>query len=178
MRSAEAGAPVSNNPAAGVVPGNGLPEQAVFGVLAVHRHLPQYIANQRRQRWEEAAFIPTAKRRLGSVGQGPATDAACRQLEALGFQVSAGDALQCDILLCVSPGELSSDRSSDILEGLAPDASVVIIGETGEALLDALRRSLGSGQVTAAYLALAGGRPLAADDALWSHPHVMVSPLG
>jgi hypothetical protein len=65
----------------------------------------------------------------------------------------------------------------DIFTSLAPEASAVLIGETGEALLGALRAALSDGRVMAAYLALAGSKALAPDDALWSHPLVMLAPL-
>jgi glyoxylate/hydroxypyruvate reductase A len=158
-------------------PEDGVLEQAVFGVLAVHRHLPQYIANQRGHVWHEVSFTPTAKRRVGVMGQGAIAEAVCRQLKALGFPVSAGDALQCDILLCVSTGELSEKICEEMCARLAPDASVVIVGEAGEPLLEALRAGLGDGRLIAACLALAGSEPLAPDDALWAHPHVMLAPL-
>jgi glyoxylate/hydroxypyruvate reductase A len=156
---------------------DGLLEHAVFGVLAVHRHLPQYIANQRRHLWQEMSFTPTAKRRLAVIGQGVVADEARRQLEALGFPVLAGDAAQCDMLLCVSPGDISPAACRDIFGGLAAEASVVIVGEAGDALLGALRGALARGRVMAAYLALAGSRLLGQDDALWPHPHVMLAPL-
>jgi glyoxylate/hydroxypyruvate reductase A len=158
-------------------PADGLLEQAVFGVLAVHRHLPRYIAHQRDHLWQEVTSTPTAKRRVGVLGQGATAEAACRQLEALGFRVSAGEATQCDILLCLSPGKVPEADCEDIFAGLAPDASVVLIGEAGAALPGLLRSALGDGRVTAAYLAPAGSLPLAPDDALWSHPHVMLAPL-
>ena len=152
-------------------------EQAVFGVLAVHRHFPQYAANQREHLWREVAFTPTAKRRVGLLGDGPTADAAGRQLEALGFVVQAGDAARCDILLCISRTETLATDWEHVFAQLAPDASVVLVGEADGTVLAALRMALDEGRVTAAYLALAGSRPLAPDDALWSHPHVMVAPL-
>jgi glyoxylate/hydroxypyruvate reductase A len=152
-------------------------EQAVFGVLALHRQFPQYIDNQARRLWREAPSVPTAKRRIGVLGQGPVWQAASRKLESLGFPVLPGNAAQCDILLWVSPGDLPEQACIDVLAGLSTGASVVIAGLAGAGLLAALRVALASGRLSAAYLALESARPLPADDPLWAHPHVMIAPL-
>lgn len=174
-------------------------EYVTMSVLALHRDLVPYIAQQRREIWEQIRVWPAASRRVGVLGLGMLGEAACRKLAGFGFPVAgwsrtrrAIDGVTCyagaeempdflartDILVCLLPltDETRGILDADLFARLPKGAKLANCGRGGHLDQDALLAALDSGQISAAVLDVTSPEPLSAGHALWSHPGVLVTP--
>ena len=63
-------------------------EYVTMAVLALHRDLLHFIAQQREQTWREIRITPAAKRRVGVMGLGLLGQAVLERLKAFGFPLA------------------------------------------------------------------------------------------
>ena len=67
-------------------------EYVTMAVLALHRDLVHFIAQQREQIWREIRITQAAKRRVGVMGLGLLGQAVLERLKAFGFPLAVGTA--------------------------------------------------------------------------------------
>ncbi len=174
-------------------------EYVTLAVLALHRDLVPYIAQQGRREWKHFRIRPASSQRVGVLGLGQLGEAAARKLAGFGFQLAgwsrsrrvlagvtcyAGDAelpdflARSDILVCLLPltGETRGILNATLFSRLPPGARLVNAGRGGHLDQDALIAALDSGQLSAAVLDVAEPEPLPADHPLWGDARVLITP--
>lgn len=177
----------------------GMVEYCVLGVLSLHRHLVDYVANKSAGRWAQMRLVPADRRRIGVLGLGRLGEAVCRKLAGFGFPVSGwnrsprtiegvtchagSDALPdflaaCDILVCLLPltDETRGFLNADLFARLPRGAGLVNAGRGGHLIQPDLIAALDSGHLSAAFLDVTDPEPLPAGHPLWSHPRVLITP--
>jgi glyoxylate/hydroxypyruvate reductase len=170
-----------------------------LAVLALHRNLPGYVAQQRTESWRTLPIKAAAQTRVGILGLGVLGAAVTRGLAPFGFQLHgwsrtrkeidgltahAGDdgldtmlALS-DILVCLLPltpdtrGIMDARRFAQLPAG----AAFVNAARGGHVVEADLIAALDGGHLSAAFLDVFGAEPLPAASRLWSHPKVIVTP--
>ena len=177
----------------------GMVEYVTMAVLALHRQLPTYIRQQREARWAAHRVHPAARRRVSVLGLGVLGCAVLQQLRAFGFQLAgwsrtrrqlegvtchAGAAelpamlADTDIIVCLLP--LTPDTrgilGTRLFQQLPRGASLVHAGRGAQLDRQALLVALESGWLSEAVLDVTDPEPLPADDPLWSHPQVLLTP--
>jgi glyoxylate/hydroxypyruvate reductase A len=178
---------------------DGMAEYVAMSVLALHRNLFDYAAQQAEERWKSIPQLPAARRRVGIMGLGQMGEASLQALSVFGFALRGwsrsprdfpgvecfhGEAQfadfigGCDILVCLLP---LTDTTRGIMDAslfalLPPGASIINAGRGGHLVEDDLLAALASGQVSRAVLDVAQVEPLPAGHAFWSHPRVVVTP--
>lgn len=174
-------------------------EYVTFAVLALHRDMPLYLAQQRACEWREHRVRPAATRRVGVMGMGTLGRAALAQLRTLGFDCAAwnrtrrselgvrcysGEAelaeflARTDILVCLLPltGETRGILSQRVFDALPENAALVNAGRGGQ-LVDAdLLRALDGGRLRAAVLDVCEPEPPQREHAFWEHPRIWLTP--
>lgn len=175
-------------------------EYVTMAVLALHRDLPGYLAQQREQIWGRVSVPPLAsQRRVGVMGLGELGRGALRALAPFGFALSgwarsrrdiAGvttfhgpDGLapflaQTDILVCLLP---LTDETRGILDDrlfaqLPPDAALVHVGRGQHLDHDALTRALDAGRLRAAFVDVTAPEPLPQGHPFWTDPRIVLTP--
>jgi glyoxylate/hydroxypyruvate reductase len=170
-----------------------------LAVLALHRNLPGYVAQQRAATWKALPVKAAAKTRVGILGLGVLGTAVTRGLAPFGFELhgwsrtpktvdamtthagAAGlDAILAisDILVCLLP---LTDDTRGVLNARSfarmPDgAAIVNAGRGGHVVEADLLAALDAGKLRAAFLDVFATEPLPAESRLWSHPKVIVTP--
>lgn len=177
----------------------GMTEYVVAGVLDWHCEFPKYRALQRARRWDQGFRPPAAARRIGLLGLGELGGDAARALLSFGFQVAgwsrtpksiagvesfAGlDRLpaflaRTDCLVCLLP--LTADTTGILnaatLAHLPRGAYLINAARGGHMVASDVIAALDSGQLSGAMLDVFTPEPLPADDPLWTHPKVFVTP--
>ncbi|WP_426435936.1 2-hydroxyacid dehydrogenase [Bradyrhizobium genosp. P] len=174
-------------------------DYVTMAVLALHRDLVEFIAQQREQIWCEIRITPAAKRRVGVMGLGLLGQAVLARLKTFGFPLagwnrsprtiggvtcySGADALadflaQTDILICLLPltGETRGILNADLFERLPRGARLLNVGRGGHLVEADLIAALDHGALSAAVLDVAEPEPLPAGHPFWSHPRVLLTP--
>lgn len=175
-------------------------EYVTMSVLALHRDLPGYLDQQRRQIFARISVPPVAsKRRVGVMGLGELGRASLRALAPFGFALSGWargahkiegvrtfqgpDGLhpflaQCDILICLLPltpatvGILDSTLFAQLPRG----AALIHVGRGLQLDHAALMEALDSGQLRAAVLDVTEPEPLPQGHFFWSDPRILLTP--
>lgn len=178
---------------------DGMVEYVTMSVLALHRDLVPYIAQQRAGIWEQIRVWPASSRRVGVLGLGQLGEAACRKLAGFGFQVAGWsrtrreiEGIACyagpdemdaflgrsDILVCLLPltGETRGMLNAELFARLPHGARLLNSGRGGHLDQDALLAALDSGQISSAVLDVTDPEPLTAGHPLWSDPRVLITP--
>ena len=170
-----------------------------MAVLAVHRDLPGYVAQQRAGVWRGMKVVPPAAHRVGLLGLGHLGQSAAAALGGLGFPVAgwsrsakalrgiachhgaeglAAMLANTDILVCLLP--LTPDTqgilNADLFAQLPRGARVVNAGRGGHLIEADLIAALDSGQISAAVLDVAQQEPMPADHPFWQHPAILLTP--
>jgi glyoxylate/hydroxypyruvate reductase A len=178
---------------------DGMVEYATFAVLALHRRVIDYAAQQRDGRWEPLPYVPAHARRVGVMGLGVLGRAVLERLGTFGFErvgwsrgehaipgveCHAGESglaaflAQLDILVCLLP--LTEDTRGRIDAGcfahLPRGASFVNAARGPIVDTAALLDALDTGRLSAAVLDVTDPEPLPPDHPLWRHPRVIVTP--
>ena len=174
-------------------------EYAVLHVLRHHRHMPDYLAQQRRQEWTVIPQKLPRDQRVGIMGFGTMAEPPARVLRAMEFDVAAWvrkdrvdpdiemfcgpDALgpflaRTDILVCLLPltGETDGILNSATLAQLPKGASVINLGRGAHLVDDDLIAALDSGHLSAATLDATKPEPLPQESPLWRHERVTIMP--
>jgi glyoxylate/hydroxypyruvate reductase len=174
-------------------------EYVTMAVLALHRDLLHFIAQQREQTWREVRITPAAKRRVGVMGLGLLGQAVLERLKAFGFPLAgwnrslraiegvscyAGDQAlsdflaQTDILVCLLPltSETRGVLNKSLFEALPRGAQLVNVGRGGHLVEADLIEALERGLLSAAVLDVAEQEPLPAGHPFWSHPRILLTP--
>ncbi|MEO7248578.1 MAG: glyoxylate/hydroxypyruvate reductase A [Novosphingobium sp.] len=170
-----------------------------MAVLALHRDLPFYIAEQRAGRWSERATLLTSERRVGVMGLGELGRAALAALAPHGFRLSGWsrttqqiggvacfngatgfDAFlgQCDILVCLLP--LTDDTRGILCRNtfakLPKGARLINVARGGHLVQSDLLAALDSGQLEAAILDVTDPEPLPDGHPFYRHPAIFLTP--
>lgn len=174
-------------------------EYATLAVLALHRHLPDYIAAKAQAHWQELPLTLASDRRIGVLGLGALGQAVIDRLMPFGFPLSGwsrtpktipgvtcfhGDTqfdaflAQCNLLICMLP---LTPQTAGILNAatfakLPHGASLVHMGRGGHLDQDALLAALDSGQLSSAFMDVTQPEPLPADHPIWRHPKIILTP--
>jgi glyoxylate/hydroxypyruvate reductase len=174
-------------------------EYVTMAVLALHRDLVHFIAQQREQMWREIRITPAAKRRVGVMGLGLLGQAVLERLKPFGFPLAGwnrspraiegvscyagGQALpaflaQTDILVCLLPltSETRGILNTGLFEALPRGAQLVNVGRGGHLVEADLIEALERGRLSAAVLDVAEHEPLPAGHPFWSHPRILLTP--
>lgn len=174
-------------------------EYAVLHVLRHHRHMPAYLAQQRRREWRVIPQKTPPEQRVGFMGFGVLAQPPARVLHGLGFDVAAwirsdrddpdiemfcgpdrlGPFLaRTDILVCLLPltGETENILSAGLFEQLPEGASVINLGRGGHLVDGDLVDALDSGHLAGATLDATKPEPLPEDSPLWLHDGVTIMP--
>jgi len=171
-------------------------EMVVAYVLDWHRHLYRYRLQQHAASWRRIEQRMAADRNVGVLGLGELGSDAARKLAALGFKVAGwsrrpkriagvesftdlGAMLRkTDALVCLLP--LTRDTQG-ILNGKAfammrRGGCVINLARGGHLIVKDLLAALESGTLSHAYLDVFEREPLPANDPLWQHPAVSLTP--
>jgi glyoxylate/hydroxypyruvate reductase A len=174
-------------------------EYVTMAVLALHRDLVPYIAQQREQTWREIRITRAAKRRIGVMGLGLLGQAVLDRLKPFGFPLAGwnrsprtitdvscyagGQALsdflaQTDILVCLLPltDETRGILNTSLFERLPRGAQLVNVGRGGHLVEADLIAALDHGVLSGAVLDVAEHEPLPAGHPFWSHPRILLTP--
>jgi len=170
-----------------------------MAVLALHRDLPAYLAQQRAGIWRPLPVRPPSARRVGLLGLGRLGTAAAMTLRGLGFPVAgwsraakAIDGIAChcgadgladllavsDILVCLLPlteatrGILNAENFARLPRG----AGLVNAGRGGHLVEADLLDALASGQIGAAALDVTATEPPDAAHPFWRHDRILLTP--
>lgn len=174
-------------------------EYAILHVLRHHRHMPDYLAQQRRREWTVIPQKLPRHQRVGFMGFGTMAEPPARTLNGLGFDVAAwvrkeredpdiemfcgAEALtaflgRTDILVCLLPltAETEGILNTEAFAALPEGAAVINLGR-GAHLVDAdLIAALDSGHLSGATLDATKPEPLPADSPFWLHDRVTIMP--
>ena len=171
-------------------------ETVLAHVLDWHRLHYRYRSQQRSRTWRRYGQKMASDRTVGLLGLGELGADAARKLLALGFNVagwsrrpkSLADVQSftelepmlriTDALVCLLP---LTPRTRGILNRenlslLKPKGCVINVARGGHVVNQDLLAALDSGHLAHAYLDVFEQEPLAAADALWSHPGVSITP--
>jgi glyoxylate/hydroxypyruvate reductase A len=174
-------------------------EYVTMAVLALHRDLVHFIAQQREQTWREIQITQAAKRRVGVMGLGLLGQAVLERLKAFGFPLAGwnrsprtienvscyagvealrGFLARTDILICLLPltGQTRGILDRGLFEALPRGAALVNVGRGGHLVEADLIEALERGVLSAAVLDVAEHEPLPAGHPFWSHPRILLTP--
>ena len=174
-------------------------EYVTMAVLALHRDLLHFIAQQREQTWSEIQITQAVKRRVGIMGLGLLGQAVLERLKVFGFPLAgwnrsprtiegvscyAGEEAlrdflaQTDILVCLLPltGQTRGILNRSLFEALPRGAKLVNVGRGGHLVADDLIDALDRGVLSAAVLDVAEPEPLPAGHPFWNHPRILLTP--
>ena len=177
----------------------GMVEYVSLGVLALHRRLLDYQAQQSRRQWQVLPWVDAAARRVGVMGLGVLGEAVLRHLAGYGFELRgwsrSAHALDCartyhgaeqraeflagcDILVCLLP--LTPDTrgvlDAALFAGLPRGAALINAARGAHLNTPDLLAALDSGQLSAAVLDVTDPEPLPPDSPLWSHARILLTP--
>ncbi|MCR8546359.1 glyoxylate/hydroxypyruvate reductase A [Salipiger sp. P9] len=174
---------------------------AAFHVHWHHRHMAQYLQQQRARDWgRELSGLSPSHKHVGILGFGHMGRAIAKGLMALGYPVSGYsrslpqppepgvthytegqlDAFlaQSDMLVNVLPltDETRGLIDAEFLRKLPQGAALIHMGRGGQVDQTALVAALDAGRLCGATLDVFETEPLPADDPIWSHPKVVITP--
>ncbi|EPC01470.1 D-2-hydroxyacid dehydrogenase [Litchfieldella anticariensis FP35 = DSM 16096] len=174
-------------------------EYAIMAVLALHRDLVHYIAQQRKRIWEPRRVLPAARRRVGILGLGQLGAAVAERLSGLGFACRGWSrsprdipGVECfsgekelpdflaesEILVCLLPltGLTRGILNAALFSQLPRGASLVNVGRGPHLITPDLLDALDSGQLSAAVLDVFDPEPPPEEHPIWSHPRILLTP--
>ncbi|GLQ05417.1 2-hydroxyacid dehydrogenase [Sneathiella chinensis] len=174
-------------------------EYVVQHVLNHHRYQMEYDAQQRQNEWKERFAPPSSERKVGILGMGALGTGAAKALNYLGFDVAGWtrspkdvegvtgfhgpDQLKdflarTEILVCLLPLTEQTENilNADLFAALPEGAALINPGRGQHLVEEDLMAALDSGHLSAATLDVFRTEPLPADNPLWNHPKVRITP--
>ncbi|MDB5411967.1 MAG: glyoxylate/hydroxypyruvate reductase [Rubritepida sp.] len=171
-----------------------------WAVLSLARQARRMTLAQTDRRWDwfEPPFTAN-ERRVGIMGLGAMGQRAAEMLVGLGIPVMgwsrtrksipgvesyAGDAerdaflARCDVLVCLLPAteETRGVLAAPLFARLPRGAGLVQVGRGQQQVLPDILAALDSGQLSGAVIDVFDAEPLPAEDPVWVHPGVIVTP--
>jgi glyoxylate/hydroxypyruvate reductase A len=171
-------------------------ETVLAHTLDWHRRLYRYRAQQKEAKWHRFRQYMAADHTVGLLGLGALGTAAAGSLLRLGFNVVGWSRrakhvegvkcftdlsetlLQSDVVVCLLPltpetrGVLKKDSIAKIKKG----GGIINCARGPHIVRDDLLAALDSGHLAHAWLDVFDKEPLPADDPLWRHPGVSITP--
>jgi glyoxylate/hydroxypyruvate reductase len=174
-------------------------ETVLAHVLDWHRHHYHYRRLQAARRWERRPQWLASERTIGLLGLGALGQDAAARLGALGFDVAgwsrrqkAIEGVRCftggaglesllrqtDALVCLLPltAETRGLLDARVFGAMRQGGCVINVARGAHLVARDLIGALDCGQLAHAYLDVFETEPLPADDALWTHPGISVTP--
>jgi glyoxylate/hydroxypyruvate reductase A len=174
-------------------------EFVMWGALHFHRQFDQVLVNQRNGLWQVPDQKLASDCTIGVMGLGEIGARVAADLLYAGFTVrgwarsakelpgielfSGRDALPAflsgvDILVCLLPltTETRGLLNADVLRQLRPGAKLIHVGRGEHLVMEDLLAALSGGHMGGAIIDVFPNEPLPADDPLWRHPKLVVTP--
>ncbi len=175
-------------------------EYVCLGALSLLRDMKRIVTSQAAGKWDgfvtERSALHT---RAGVMGMGNLGTRAAQMLSRLGFQTAgwstsrksvdgvesfagpeemAGFLARTDILVCLLPDTPDTRGAirADTIAKLPPGAAVINAARGGHVVLADLVAALDSGHLSGAVLDVFETEPLPADNPVWLHPRITVTP--
>ncbi|WP_457442311.1 2-hydroxyacid dehydrogenase [Roseateles sp. P5_E4] len=177
----------------------GMVEYVLHAVLDLHRDMPAYRRQQAQALWRPLPVRTAAQCRVGVLGLGSLGEAVLQALRGLGFDCAGWsrsrrsiEGVRCfagegeraaflgrsDILVCLLPltDATRGLLNSALFNALPRGAALVHVGRGPQLVSADLLRALDDGHLGEAVLDVTDPEPLPADDPLWRHPRVQITP--
>jgi glyoxylate/hydroxypyruvate reductase A len=146
-------------------------EYTVLHVLRHHRHMPDYLAQQRRKEWQAISQKQPHEQRIGFLGLGNMAAPPARALASLGFDVAAWVRTPRS-----SDDDVTIFANAETFAALPRGAAVINLGRGDHIVDEDLIAALDSGHLSGATLDATSPEPLPPESGLWSHPAITIMP--
>lgn len=184
--------------------GPSIGEHALALLLAMTRHIPESIEQQKRHHWERGRLYRTAREiggmTMGIIGFGALGRGIAQRAQAFDLEVIAVDAqaisgepyveevwpvsrldellTQADVVVISAPltPETRDLLGKPQLDQMKADAYLVVVSRGGIVNEPALIETLRAGRLAGAAIDVTAVEPLPAEDPLWDTPRLLLTP--
>ncbi len=184
--------------------GPSIGEHTLALLLAMTRHIPESMEQQRRKHWERGTLYRTAREingltmgilGFGALGKGIATRAKAMEMELLAVdaQAIAGEPLidevwpvsrleemlsLSDVVVVSAPLTPGTTNllNADMIRAIKKDAYLIVVSRGGIVDEDAVVDALESGALAGAGIDVTAQEPLPPESRLWEAPRLILTP--